>query len=119
MKPSVRGLTLVEVLVALSIVAVALTAGVQATTALTRNTERQQQMMLAQTCADNAIVAWQLSRQIPSVGRTQSRCEQAGHLFEMELQVQPTPNPSFRRVEARVFQGQTPLLQVSALVGRY
>ena len=42
-----RGFTLVEVLVALGIVAIALMAGLQATTALTRNAQRQSDIVLA------------------------------------------------------------------------
>ena len=49
------GFTLIEVLVALGIVAIALIAGLQATTALTRNAERQSDMLLAQICADNEL----------------------------------------------------------------
>ncbi|OZA53984.1 MAG: type II secretion system protein GspI, partial [Acidovorax sp. 17-64-282] len=48
-----RGFTLVEVLVALGIVAIALMAGLQATTALTRNAQRQSDIVLAQLCAEN------------------------------------------------------------------
>ncbi len=42
-----RGFTLVEVLVALGIVAVALAAGARSTGALTRNAERQSDLLLA------------------------------------------------------------------------
>ena len=45
------GFTLVEVLVALGIVAIALTAGLQASSALTRHPNRQSDMLLAQLCA--------------------------------------------------------------------
>ena len=47
-----RGFTLVEVLVALAIVAIALMAGVQATASLTRYAQRQSDMVLAQLCAE-------------------------------------------------------------------
>ena len=30
-----------------------------------------------------------------------------------------TPNPSFRRVEAQVFEAQTPLIRVQTVIGRY
>jgi general secretion pathway protein I len=49
----VRGFTLIEVLVALGIVAIALLAGTQATSALTRNAQRQTDMLLGQLCAEN------------------------------------------------------------------
>ena len=56
-----RGFTLVEVLVALGIVAIALMAGLQATTALTRNALRQSDIVLAQLCAENELVKARLS----------------------------------------------------------
>jgi general secretion pathway protein I len=72
-----RGFTLVEVLVALGIVAIALMAGLQATTALTRNAQRQTDIVLAQLCAENELVKARLSRQMPSGGR-QHRALRAG-----------------------------------------
>ena len=69
------GFTLVEVLVALSIVAIALMAGLQATTALTRNALRQSDIVLAQLCAENELVYARLSRQMPSVGDSQGNLE--------------------------------------------
>jgi general secretion pathway protein I len=113
------GFTLVEVLVALAIVAIALIAGVQATSALTRNAERQADRILAQLCAENAMAQVRLSRQLPDVGDTTSACEQAGRSLDLRLLVQPTPNPNFRRVEAQLFRAGQPLLQLSTVVGRY
>jgi general secretion pathway protein I len=37
----------------------------------------------------------------------------------VRLLVQPTPNPNFRRVDARLFREGQPLLQLSTVVGRY
>lgn len=114
-----RGFTLIEVLVALAIVAIALIAGVQATSSLARNAERQTDRMLAQVCAENAMVKVRLSRQLPDVGDTTSTCEQAGRTLTLRLLVQPTPNPNFRRVEAKLFRAEQPVLQLSTVVGRY
>lgn len=113
------GFTLVEVLVALSIVAIALTAGVQATLALTRNAERQTDTLLAHICAENELVKLRLSRQMPGVGDTRVPCEQAGQSLSVGVQVRPTPNPNFRRVDAQVFNGDSPILRVSTVVGRF
>jgi general secretion pathway protein I len=33
--------------------------------------------------------------------------------------VLPTPNPSFRRVDAQVFDGAAPVLKLSTVLGRY
>lgn len=118
MRPT-RGFTLIEVLVALGIASVALVAGLQSTTALTRNAMRQSDLLLAHLCAENELVRMRLSRQMPGVGDNTLGCEQAGRAFEVKLSVRPTPNPSFRRVDAQVFDGATPVLRLSTVVGRY
>lgn len=114
-----RGFTLIEVLVALAIVATTLIAGLQATTAMTHNAERQSLRMLAQLCAENALVHVRLSRLMPDVGDTTKPCEMAGRTLELRLLVQTTPNPNFHRVEARVAFERQPVLQLSTVVGRY
>ena len=114
-----NGFTLVEVLVALGIVAIALAAGVRSTAALTRNAERQSDLLLAQLCAENALVAVRLAKQMPPVGNNTSNCEQAGRNLDLTLSVRPTPNPNFLRVEARVAERSSPLLTLSTVVGRY
>jgi general secretion pathway protein I len=118
-KRRVRGFTLVEVLVALSIVAIALTAGLQATLALTRNAERQSDTLLATLCAENELIKIRLLRQMPGVGDTRVNCEQGGQNLAVALSVRPTPNPNFRRVDAQVFNGESPILRLSTVVGQF
>lgn len=118
MKATVRGFTLIEVMVALGIVAVALMAGLKATGALANNAERQQLALLGQVCADNALIRLRLLRQLPNVGTSQSECLQTGLALQVELAVQATPNPNFRRVDARVLQQGQAVLQVSTIMGR-
>lgn len=113
------GFTLVEVLVALSIVAIALMAGTQATSALTRHAQRQSDMLLAQVCAENELIKIRLARQMPGVGDTQVACEQAGKTLAVRLAVRATPNPNFLRVDAQVLDGDASLLRLSTIVGRY
>lgn len=112
------GFTLIEVLVALAIVAVALMAGLQASAGLTRNAQRQTDILLAQLCAENALVTMRLSRQMPAVGDSAQSCEQAGRSFTVAMMVRSTPNPSFRRVDAQVLEGSSPVLRLSTIVGR-
>ncbi|CAM8660879.1 PulG Type II secretory pathway, pseudopilin PulG [Comamonadaceae bacterium] len=114
-----KGFTLIEVLVALAIVAVTLIAGLRASATMTRSTERQSGRVLAQLCAENALVQYRLSGQLPDVGDSTQECAQAGQSFELRLLVQSTPNPNFRRVEARVAKNGAPLLQLSTVLGRY
>jgi general secretion pathway protein I len=114
-----RGFTLIEVLVALGIVAIALVAGLQATAALTNNAQRQSSVLLAQMCAENELVKLRLAKQMPGVGESDNACEQAGLAFNVHMKVSPTPNPSFRRIDAQVFEGASPVLRLSTVLGRY
>lgn len=114
-----RGFTLVEVLVALGIVAIALLAGMKATSALTRNAERQSDVLLAQICAENEQVKIRLARQMPGLGTTVVECQQAGQRYTSEVSVQATPNPNFRRIDVRVLRDEQPVLQLSSVVGMY
>jgi general secretion pathway protein I len=118
-----RGFTLIEILVALAVVAITLAAGMQATGALTRAAERQSDQWLAQLCAENELTRLRLNRQLPGVGESTSTCEQAGRQLQVRLAVLPTPNPNFRRVDAVVeglVQGvNARLLTLSTVMGRY
>jgi len=118
-----HGFTLIEVLVALAVVAVTLSAGLQATGALTRSATRQSDQWLAQLCAENELTRLRLQRQLPGVGESTSSCEQAGQTLQVRLGVAPTPNPNFRRIDA-VVEGEVDgftvrLLTLSTVMGRY
>ena len=113
------GFTLIEVLVALGIVAIALVAGLQATTAVTNNALRQSDILLAHLCAENELVRVRLSRQLPNIGDNTALCEQAGRGLQITLSVRATPNPEFRRVVAQVSAGCVPVLRLSTVVTRY
>ncbi|RIX78580.1 type II secretion system minor pseudopilin GspI [Acidovorax cavernicola] len=116
---SLRGFTLVEVLIALGIVALALAAGSQATMSLTRNAQRQSDLVLAGMCAENELAKARLSRQMPAIGDSGSICLQAGLTFLVTTTTVPTLNPNFRRVDVQVRdEGSAPLLRVSTVVGR-
>ena len=119
----VRGFTLIEVLVALAVVAITLAAGLRVTGELVRSAERQTDQFMAQLCAENELTRLRLQRQLPGIGDTDATCEQGGRAWRVRLTVAPTPNPNFRRVDASVFAatdaGDTRLLQLSTVLGRY
>ncbi|MBK9235774.1 MAG: type II secretion system minor pseudopilin GspI [Rhodoferax sp.] len=112
------GFTLIEVLVALTIVAVALIAGLRSTASLSRDAQRQADALLAHVCAENELIKMRLSRQMPGVGDHDVPCEQAGRSLTVKVAVRPTPNPNFRRVDAQVFDQQDPILRISTVVGQ-
>lgn len=121
MKPvrSVRGFTLLEVLVALAVTAIALGAGLRAASVLTDNAARLSDVVAAQWCADNELTGLRLSRTFPGVGDADFGCEQLGRSYVGKLVTRPTPNPGFRRVDAVVSDADgRPLLTLSTVLAR-
>lgn len=114
-----HGFTLIEVLVALGIVAVALASGLKASGALADNARRQADVLLAQWCAHNALVQVQLAGPMPAMGASRQGCAQGDRQFDVTLSVAATPNPNFRRVDVDVSLSQVALLRLSTVAGRY
>jgi general secretion pathway protein I len=113
------GFTLVEVLVALAIVAIALAAGLRAAGVLTDNAQRLNDVMAAQWCAENELTALRLARVFPGVGDADFRCEHLGVTYLGQLRTRTTPNPNFRRVDAVLSdEAGLPLLTLSTVLSR-
>ena len=104
---------------ALAVVAIALGAGVRASAALIDNAERLADVVAAQWCADNQLTALRLSRAFPGVGDADFSCDQLGRSYRGKLVTRPTPNPSFRRVDAEMSdEAGRPLVTLSTVLGR-
>jgi len=97
------GFTLIEVLVALTILAVALTAAMRAMGSMTESSASLQQRMLAEFSAENHLATLRLSKTWPEPGSRGYDCPQGGVALWCEESVSGTPNPSFRRVEIAVY----------------
>lgn len=117
--PAAAGFTLVEALVALAIVAIALGAALRAAGVLTDNAQRLGDVVAAQWCAENQLTGLRISRGFPGVGDADFGCEQLGRSYPGKLVTRPTPNPSFRRVDAVVSDAEgRPLLTLSTVLAR-
>ena len=112
-----HGFTLIEVLVALTIVAITLGAGIKAAGALTGNTQRLADVTAAQWCADNQLTGLRLSGLTPPIGDSDFACTQLGQTYNGKLVARPTPNPLFIRVDAQIADaaGQ-PILNLSTVL---
>ena len=114
------GMTLIEVLVALAIVAITLSAGIKAAGGLTLNAQRMADLTLAQWCAENQITALKLGKIYPPVGDSDFSCLQLGRTFSGHMVVRPTPNLNFRRVDAQVMDEQAqPIVKLSTVLSRF
>ncbi|MDE2368370.1 MAG: type II secretion system minor pseudopilin GspI [Burkholderiales bacterium] len=101
-----RGFTLLEVLVAMAVVAIALGAGLRATGVLVDNAARLAAVTAAEWCADNHLTGLRLAHNFPGVGDADFSCQELGRNYVGKLVTRPTPNPSFRRVDAIVSDEQ-------------
>ncbi|RPE73043.1 general secretion pathway protein I [Tibeticola sediminis] len=113
------GFTLIEVLVALAIVAVALGAASRSALTLTDAADRQREALLAGLCAQNALVQLRLARTLPAVGESTQSCIQGGKTYTVALTVRPTPNPALLRLTIRVDDGEITRAETVALASRY
>ena len=100
-----EGFTLLEVLVALTIIAVALAASMRGAMSLTNNAEDTRLKLLATIEAENRLLELRLARGSLNVGSVKAPCQQGGISFTCEQNIKNTPNPFFRRIEVRVWRG--------------
>ena len=96
------GFTLLEVLVALAVVAIALLAAMRAAGGVGDNARRYRDAVLAEQCAQDFLVEQRLAKTFLPIGRSSSGCTQAATPFTVDVDVMPTPNPNFRRVQVDV-----------------
>lgn len=102
------GFTLLEVLVALFIVATALGASLRAVGNLTGNSADLRATLLANWSAENRLAQIRLAREWPAPGQRQSDCPQGELALRCQETVSATQNPYFRQIEIKVFDPARP-----------
>jgi general secretion pathway protein I len=111
------GFTLVEILVALAIIAVALTAGLRALAQSTDGAAALRDRTLALWVAQNRIALATLESPSPAPGRRQGTATQAGSVFAFTETISATPNPAFHKIEVVVEQPGAPDYALARLTG--
>ena len=115
-----HGFTLIEVLIALVILAVALAAAGRSASMTADSAIVMKQRLLAQWVAENQLnrdrtaarsSAW------PEIGTRGGNEDQAGQSFTWQETVSATANPVFRRVEIKVSPAQDQSHVVAQLIG--
>ena len=103
-----RGFTLVEVLIALAILAIALSAAVRAASVAVDSAQETKLRTLATWVAQDRIaIASALvktSNTLPPVGDSSDSQNSAGIEFGIQIKVADTPNPAFRKLDVRVLR---------------
>lgn len=102
------GFTLIEILVAVAILAIALAATSRAASVATDGALETRLRLLATWAAQNRVAELRARRLFPPPATTRLSTEQAGLALVMEETVADTPNPAIRKVEIAVAQAAAP-----------
>ena len=103
-----KGFTLIEVLIAVAILAVALAATTRAASIATDGTLETRHRLLATWAAENRIAELRARSIFPPVATSRLTTEQGGLALAVEETVTDTPNPAIRRVDLAVTEARDP-----------
>lgn len=124
MKSSARGFTLLEVMVALAVIAFALAAGVSAVSGSTRNAAGLRDRTYAHWVAMNKMTEVHLEKKWPAINSTDKGSElMARHewYWEMKVSKMPASEDMIRRIDIRVRANEddeSPLVTLTGFVVR-
>jgi general secretion pathway protein I len=102
------GFTLIEILIAVVILAVALAATTRAASLATDGAFETRHRLLATWAAQNRVAELRARRIFPPAATTRMAAEQAGLALAIEETVSDTPNPTIRRVDLSVADARDP-----------
>ncbi len=111
-----RGFTLVEILVALAILAVSLTAAFRTSGIATDTARGFRERLLAGWVAENRLAEYS-GGSIPELGERSGTVEQGGIAFAWRERIAATATPLFRRIDVQVFLVGVPEHALVQLVG--
>lgn len=112
-----KGFTLLEILVALAILAVTLTAASRAAGLSVTSASQVKLTLLADWVAQNRLAQHRINRDWPEIGAYSGQESQGGIELYWEEEVSGTPQQKFRRVEVRVMNPADKQHQLRRLVG--
>jgi len=111
------GFTLLEVLVALAIVAIALLSALRAAGMATHSMHDLRGRLLAGWVADNRLAEHRARGAWLPLGEQSGQADQGGLAFTWREDVVATPNPAFRRVDIFVQEAASPGRSLAHVTG--
>ncbi len=114
-----RGFSLIEVLIALAVVALALLALTRTANIQVQSFDALRERTLAGWVAADVLTDTRLASAFPATGRSDGRMQLAGRDWRWTRDVQATPNAEIRRIDISVFLGEThaPSATISGFAG--
>ena len=121
MRRGTRGFTLIEVLVALAVLAIALSAIIKTMSTNTLNSIYLRDRTLAEWVALNKVTELQLSTDWPSAGKSDGSTVMGNHEWFWEAEIKTTPDVDVDTVTVRVRDTRdaaNPVSTLQAYIGR-
>jgi len=112
-----NGFTLLEVLIALAILAIAMAAVARASAQMTDSSHELKRRLLSSWVAENRLAGHAAQPVWPDLGIKSGEVEQAGLPLRWEERVANTPNSAFRRIEIKVYARDHEEHALAQLVG--
>ena len=114
-----KGFTLLEVLAALAIVAIALTALFSALTQGTKLTSRVEERMVGNWVASNTLTEIKIFTRWPQIGERKLDVEMAGRIWYVIQNIKSTEDENVRRIEVEVSLDKRGDFRVASLFGYF
>lgn len=115
MKRHQHAFTLLEVLIALAMLAIVLSAAFRGINLVAGQTAELGERHAAQWVAQNRLAELRMMGRFPDAGSTSGTVEQGGFQFRWQEDVRTTDNPLFRRVDIKILSRDG--AQVAKLIG--
>lgn len=102
-RPGARGFSLLEVMIALAVLAIALAATVRAVGEQSRLQAVVRDAAIARWVASNVIAETRLSERFPATGEREGQTRMAGRMWRWRRVVSDTPDGDLRRIDVAVY----------------
>ena len=98
-----RGFTLIEVLAALAVIAIAMTALLTSSAQLAKQQQQLEVLSFASWMADNVLTEAQLKEPYATLGKRDGEGKAGPFQFRWTMVVQATPEPAIRRMDVHIY----------------